>query len=231
MANRDRWQQALAALIGAKGVDPRAFYLARVLRGFDNAADLDPELDAFPPMSAIPVRPFAPGVIVKPVRGRLCLFGFEHGDLARPFIAQFVGVDSGAALKVARDTDPVNLKLFVSPDLPTLTAHRLRLFQVFSNLIGNAIRHHDRSDGSIGISCKDCGDFYEFTVTDDGPGIDPEHHEKIFAIFQSINPQNSPDSTGIGLSIVKKIVETEGGTIRLESQLDQGATFYFTWPR
>ena len=125
---------------------------------------------------------------------------------------------------------PPTFNLFVSPDLPTLTAHRLRLFQVFSNLIGNAIRHHDRSDGSIDISCKDCGDFYEFTVTDDGPGIDPEYHEKIFEIFQSVNPQKSPDSTGIGLSIVKKIVETEGGTIRLESQLGQGATFCFTWP-
>ena len=126
---------------------------------------------------------------------------------------------------------PPTFNLVLSPDLPTLTTHRLRLFQVFSNLIGNAIRHHNRSDGSIDISCKDYGDFYEFIVTDDGPGIDPEHHEKIFAIFQSINPQNSPDSTGIGLSIVKKIVETEGGTLRLDSQLGQGAAFYFTWPR
>ena len=125
---------------------------------------------------------------------------------------------------------PPAFSIVISSHLPTLTTHRLRLFQVFANLIGNAIKHHDRSDGSLHISGKDCGDLYEFTLTDDGPGIDPEHHEKIFAIFQSINPQNSPDSTGIGLSIVKKIVETEGGTIRLESQLGQGATFYFTWP-
>lgn len=117
MATRDRWQNALTALMGAKGVDPRAFYLARVLRGYDNAADLDPELDAFPPMSVIPVRTFAPGVIVKPQRGRLCLFGFEHADLARPYIAQFVATDSGTALRAARDTDGVDLKLFISPDL------------------------------------------------------------------------------------------------------------------
>ena len=126
---------------------------------------------------------------------------------------------------------PPTFNIVISPMLPTLTAHRLRLFQVFANLIGNAIHHHDRSDGSIHISCKDCGDFYEFILADDGPGIAPEHHEKIFAIFQSINPQNNPHSTGIGLSIVKKIVETEGGTIRLESKLGQGATFSFTWPR
>ena len=125
---------------------------------------------------------------------------------------------------------PPTFNIVISPNLPTLTTYRLHLFQVFANLIGNAICHHDRSDGSIHISSKDCGDLYEFTITDDGPGIEPENHEKIFAIFQSINPQNSPDSTGIGLSIVKKIVETEGGTIRLESQLGQGATFYFTWP-
>ena len=126
---------------------------------------------------------------------------------------------------------PPTFNMVISPDLPNLKTDRLRLLQVFANLIGNAICHHDRSDGRVHISCKDSGHFYEFAVADDGPGIEPKHHEKIFAIFQSINPQNSPNSTGIGLSIVKKIVETEGGTVRLESQLGQGATFYFTWPR
>ena len=75
------------------------------------------------------------------------------------------------------------------------------------------------------------GDLYEFVVADDGPGIAPEQHDKIFEIFQAVNPQQRSDSTGIGLSIVKKIIETEGGTIRLESQATKGATFYFTWPK
>jgi signal transduction histidine kinase len=119
----------------------------------------------------------------------------------------------------------------IDPNLPTLDTKRLLLFQVFANLIGNAIVHHDRSDGSIQISCQACGDFYEFGVADDGPGIAPENHSKIFTIFQMVNPQNRSDSTGIGLAIVKKIIETEGGTIRLESELGRGTAFYFTWPK
>jgi CheY-like chemotaxis protein/nitrogen-specific signal transduction histidine kinase len=119
----------------------------------------------------------------------------------------------------------------ISPDLPTLSANRLLLSQVFANTIGNAIEHHDRVDGSITISCQVHNNFYEFAIADDGVGIAPEHHERIFRIFQAVNPQNRSDSTGIGLAIVKKIVEAEGGTIWLKSQLGKGTTFYFTWPK
>ncbi len=121
--------------------------------------------------------------------------------------------------------------IVIAPDLPTLDTKRILLFQVFTNLIGNAIFHHNRSDGSIWVSCQASDDFYEFGVADDGPGIASENHVKIFTIFQSINPQNRADSTGIGLAIVKKIVEAEGGTIRLESELGTGTAFYFTWPK
>jgi PAS domain S-box-containing protein len=126
---------------------------------------------------------------------------------------------------------PPNFKITIDPNLPTLYTKRLRLSQVFANLIGNAIKHHGRTDGSIHISGQDQGDFYEFAVADDGPGIAPECHDKIFMIFQVGKSQNSQDSSGIGLSIVKRIVETEKGTIRLESQLEKGTTFYFTWPK
>jgi signal transduction histidine kinase len=126
---------------------------------------------------------------------------------------------------------PPTFSISIDTNLPTLNTKRLFLSQVFANLIGNGIKHHDRSDGSIQISCQECGDFYEFVIADDGPGIAPENHDKVFAIFQAVNPQNSPDSTGIGLAIVKKIIETEGGTIRLESNLGQGTKFYFTWQK
>jgi signal transduction histidine kinase len=126
---------------------------------------------------------------------------------------------------------PPTFSIVIAPNLPTVDTKRLLLFQVFTNLIGNAIIHHDRSDGSIEISCQECGDFYEFGVTDDGLGIAPENHAKIFTIFQTVNPQNRSDSTGIGLAIVKKIIEAEGGTIRLESELGRGTAFYFTWPK
>jgi PAS domain S-box-containing protein len=126
---------------------------------------------------------------------------------------------------------PQTFKIVIPPSLPIFNTNRLLLSQVFSNLISNSVKHHERADGSIHISSEECGDSYRFIVTDDGPGIAPEHHDKVFAIFQSVNPQNSADSTGIGLSIVKKIVETSGGTIQLESALGQGATFSFTWPK
>jgi signal transduction histidine kinase len=115
--------------------------------------------------------------------------------------------------------------------LPTFYTKRLLLSQVFANLISNAFKHHDKSNGLIGICCQERGDFYEFAIVDDGSGIAPEQRERVFVIFQSTNPQKNSDSTGIGLSIVKKIVETAGGQIWLESELGRGTTFYFTWPK
>jgi PAS domain S-box-containing protein len=126
---------------------------------------------------------------------------------------------------------PLTFTITIAPNLPTLYTKRLLLSQVFANLIGNAIKHHDRIDGTIAIGIAEHRDFYEFAIADDGAGIQPEYHDRIFTIFQAINPQNRSDSTGIGLAIVKKIVEAEGGAIRLESQLDRGTTFYFTWPK
>jgi signal transduction histidine kinase len=115
--------------------------------------------------------------------------------------------------------------------MPTIEARRFLLFQVFTNLIDNAIKHLDRSNGKIEISATPQGDYYEFAIADDGSGIAPEYHEKIFGIFQVLQPRDLKENTGIGLSIVKKIIETEGGEIFLESELDKGATFRFSWPK
>ncbi len=126
---------------------------------------------------------------------------------------------------------PPTFKIEIAPNLPTLHTNGLLLSQVFTNLISNGIKHHDRLEGSIVISGCEHGDFYQFAVADDGPGIAPEHHEKIFAIFQSAQAQPHRDSSGIGLSIAKKIVEAEGGKIWLASERDRGTTFYFNWPK
>ena len=115
--------------------------------------------------------------------------------------------------------------------MPTLTTERLLIEQVFSNLISNAIKHHDRPDGKVEISVKEKGKFYEFAVKDDGPGIPIEYHEKVFGIFQTLEARDKVENTGIGLSIVKKIVETRGGKIHLSSELNRGTTFYFTWQK
>lgn len=124
---------------------------------------------------------------------------------------------------------PPTFRIELPPELPTLSTRRLPLFQVFANLIGNGIKHHHSETGSIVVSIENRGDYYEFAVSDDGSGIAPEHHDRMFKIFQAVNPQNRSDSTGIGLAIVKKIVEAEGGRIWLESELGKGTTFYFTW--
>ncbi|MGF1479621.1 MAG: PAS domain S-box protein [Cyanophyceae cyanobacterium] len=116
-------------------------------------------------------------------------------------------------------------------EMPTLKTRRLPLQQVFANLISNAVKHHDRSTGTIRISGQEQGSLYEFAVSDDGPGIAPEYQEKVFAIFQTLEARDKTENTGIGLSIVKKIVENQGGTVQLTSELGKGTTFRFTWPK
>jgi PAS domain S-box-containing protein len=141
-------------------------------------------------------------------------------------------VDVAQLLAETIDTlaPPPTFTISIAQNLPTLDTKRLLLSQVFTNLIGNGIKHHDRLDGSIQIEVVERGNFYEFAIADDGPGIALEHQDRMFKIFQAVNPQNRSDSTGIGLAIVKKIIEAEGGTIRLESLVGKGTTFYFTWP-
>ncbi len=126
---------------------------------------------------------------------------------------------------------PEGFTIDIQQPLPTLTTKRVFLSQVFANLISNAINHHTSVTGHLHISAIEHPDCHEFIIKDDGPGIAPEHHEKVFAIFQTLKVQDNSDSTGIGLAIVKKIVETEQGTIRLESSLGRGTTFYVTWPK
>ncbi|MBW4660680.1 MAG: CHASE3 domain-containing protein [Drouetiella hepatica Uher 2000/2452] len=133
-------------------------------------------------------------------------------------------------VEVLDSLDPPQLfNIKIQSNMPQFKTKRILLRQVFANLIGNAINHHPRADGSIDISCREQDKFYEFAVLDDGSGIAPEYHERIFTIFQTLQPRDTKESTGIGLAIVKKIVETEGGMIWVESQVDKGATFYFTW--
>jgi hypothetical protein len=126
---------------------------------------------------------------------------------------------------------PDTFEISIQPEMPIFETKEVLLRQVFSNLICNAIQHHHRPEGKINVSVQDQGKRYEFSVTDDGPGIDLAYHQKIFAIFQTLQPRDTQESTGIGLSIVKKIIEAEGGSISLESQEGQGSTFCFTWPK
>ena len=115
--------------------------------------------------------------------------------------------------------------------LPVISTEKIRLEQVFGNLISNAVKYSNNDHGKITISCKEYAGFYEFKVQDDGIGIDPQFHEKIFAIFQTLRDQGSDESTGMGLSIVKKILEEQQCTIRVESAFGSGSAFIFNWPK
>ena len=126
---------------------------------------------------------------------------------------------------------PSDFKVRFASDLPTLTTQPLHLKQVFANLIGNAIKHHNRTDGTVDILAKERDYLWQFTIADDGPGIAPEHHKKIFGIFQTLKRKDDHQSSGVGLAIVQKIVESRGGSVWVESALGQGSAFSFTWPK
>ncbi|MEG3898069.1 MULTISPECIES: PAS domain S-box protein [unclassified Microcoleus] len=126
---------------------------------------------------------------------------------------------------------PSGFEVKVEPGMPTFVTERLSLQQVFANLISNAIKHNRGESGHVKISVKELDDFYEFSVADDGPGIAPQYHDKVFVIFQTLEARDKVENTGIGLSLVKKIVEAQGGSISLESAEGEGATFGFTWPK
>jgi signal transduction histidine kinase len=115
-------------------------------------------------------------------------------------------------------------------NLPVLKTEKIRLEQVFSNLISNAVKYSGE-DGKVIITATDLGDFYEFTVKDKGIGIDPQFHGKIFEIFQTLREKHAKESTGIGLSIVKKIIDDQHCTIKVKSELGKGSEFIFTWPK
>lgn len=126
---------------------------------------------------------------------------------------------------------PSTFTVHIAEDLPKLNTQKLLLQQVLANLVGNAVKYHDRPDGHVSITVEDQGDSVTFHIIDDGPGISPEHHERIFGVFQTLNRRDTVESTGIGLSIVKKLIEQQGGKITLRSALGEGSTFSFTWPK
>jgi signal transduction histidine kinase len=124
------------------------------------------------------------------------------------------------------------MKINVSKSMPNIPTHRVPLEQIFQNLISNAIRHHDKESGVIEVGGRDFGPFVEFFVTDDGPGISPQYHEKIFQMFQTLKRRDEVESSGIGLAVVQKLVDAYGGYARVESVVGQrGTTFKFSWPK
>jgi signal transduction histidine kinase len=127
---------------------------------------------------------------------------------------------------------PPGFVVRIAEPLPTLYTERVPLETVLRNLLANAIKHHhDPAQGWVELSVLEQETVTEFTVTDNGPGIDASFHERIFGVFQTLRPQDEETGSGMGLTIVKRLVEQRGGTITVESLPGKGSTFRFTWPK
>ncbi len=124
---------------------------------------------------------------------------------------------------------PPHIRIEFPDNLPVLHTEKIKLYEVFQNLISNGIKYNDKETGVVKIGFEERGDHYLFSVIDNGIGIKPEHWEKIFGIFQTLQPKDKIESTGIGLTIVKKIIEQQDGSITVDSEFEKGSTFKFTW--
>ena len=154
--------------------------------------------------------------------------------------------------EVIEAIDNRGVEIIYSPDMPVLETARLPLSQVFLNLLNNAIKYNDKSEGRIKISVEKIsidtdsentitaekqdiysvtpGRYFKFVIEDNGPGIAPEDHEKIFKVFQTLHARDTIESTGVGLALVKKIITELGGMVGVESEVGFGAKFYFIIP-
>jgi two-component system sensor kinase FixL len=123
---------------------------------------------------------------------------------------------------------PKNISITIENELPTIKCEPTRISQIFQNLLSNAVKYMDKPEGVIKVVCVEEDGFWKFSVSDNGPGIEEKYFEKIFKIFQTLAPKDEYESTGIGLTVVKKIVEMYGGRIWVESEIGKGSTFLFT---
>ncbi len=142
-------------------------------------------------------------------------------------------VDLGAlvAETISRLSPPAHIQVEVRGSLPVVVGERIRLGQVFHHLLDNAIKYMNKPQGRVAIQCTDVGNAWRFTVSDNGPGIEEKYFEKIFQVFQTLAPRDQRESIGIGLAVVRKIVELFGGKVWVESTPGEGATFFFMLPK
>jgi signal transduction histidine kinase len=123
------------------------------------------------------------------------------------------------------------IDLVIGDELPTIESAPLPLQQIFINLVGNAVKYNRSPRPLVEIHAREAGRFVAFSVRDNGPGIPREYHERIWGIFQTLEARDKVEGTGIGLSLVRKLVEAQGGRAWVESTPGEGATFHFLWPR
>lgn len=118
----------------------------------------------------------------------------------------------------------------IQENLPTIFAEKAKCSRIFFEIISNAITHHTKPEGKISIACAEQNSFFEFTITDDGPGIKPQHAQVVFDLFHTLQSKDKKETTGVGLAIAKKIVEDTAGTIRIQPNT-KGTSVVFTIPK
>ncbi|MCH8331719.1 MAG: GHKL domain-containing protein [Bacteroidetes bacterium] len=123
---------------------------------------------------------------------------------------------------------PEKIHIHVDVLLPSISGERIQLGQLFQNLLSNAVKFNDKETGYINIGCSELDEEWKFYVKDNGKGIDSKYHTEIFQLFQTIDQKDKYQSTGIGLALVKKVIDNHGGEIWLESEVGKGTIFYFT---
>ena len=126
---------------------------------------------------------------------------------------------------------PENIKVTIENKLPTIICEETHIMQVFQNLLSNAIKYMDKPQGYVRVGCVDDEAFWRFSISDNGPGIEEKHFERIFRMFQTLSVSEHVQGTGVGLTVVKKIVELYGGRIWVASEVGSGSTFFFTFPK
>ena len=142
-------------------------------------------------------------------------------------------IDSGAMVRdvVALIGPPESIEIEIGKELPTLESFPVPFELVLRNLVSNAVKHMDQERGRVEISAVEDGPFIAFTVADSGPGIPEEFRERVFEMFQTLAPRDEVEGTGMGLAIVRKVVESEGGRITVSDNGDRGVRFTFWWPK
>ena len=137
-------------------------------------------------------------------------------------------VDLNTVIEIIKETIyiPDHVELSVPKKLPNIIADKTKMHQLFQNILSNAVVHIEKEKGLVEVLFLENVDHWQFTIADNGVGIPEKHHKKIFEIFQSIG--NKERSTGIGLSIVKKIVDRYNGEVWVESEVGNGTQFHFT---
>jgi signal transduction histidine kinase len=126
---------------------------------------------------------------------------------------------------------PDSISITIEEELPVIECEKTRIMQVFENLLSNAVKYMDKPQGKIKVGCVEDDGFWKFSVADNGKGIEEKHFERIFKIFQTLSSRDEFESTGVGLTVAKKVVELYGGKIWVESEPGAGSTFFFTLPK